>query len=157
MAEYHLECHEFCSLKPGTPMSEFISDMLAKGVSFRAIVRACDEKGYKTNMSTLARHKKHIVITAPPDPEPERPPTNIEILEAIIRKGFQNQANWRPTISDTMKAMDMWFRLTQGNPFDDLLDTLARASTGDTSAPPENARAISIPEELGDEGEEDEQ
>lgn len=53
---------------------------------------------------------------------------NIEILESIIQKGFQNQRNWKPTISDTMKAMDMWFRLTQGNPFDDLLDTLASAS-----------------------------
>jgi hypothetical protein len=92
-----------------------------------------DIKLYPANMS---RHKPHIVVTGR-DADPDidagsaHKANNIEILETIIQKGFQNAKNWKPTISDTMKAMDMWFRLTQGNPFDDLLDTLASAAIGE--------------------------
>lgn len=137
MSVFELDCPKNCSLRPGTPWSDFVSSRLANRVPQRAIVRAAAAEGFKLSAGTLARHVKHMRDpNAPLEPEPGVKVNNIEILEAIIQKGFRNQKNWRPTISDTMKAMDMWFKLTQGNPFEEFLDSLATAAldTGDGAA-----------------------
>lgn len=130
LTEFHLECPPDCSLREGTEWGPLVTKALVDGASLRTAAAEVVAAGGKANHSTIARHKRHIVVHQP-DASTEDAPAkanNIEILEAIIQKGFANQKNWKPTISDTMKAMDMWFRLTQGNPFDDLLDTLASAS-----------------------------
>ena len=132
MSVYHLECPNTCTFREGTPWSAKASEMLLAGKLYRAIQSEAAAEGETFSLMALTRHRRHIIV-AGAEPEPEVAPVkanNIEILEAIIQKGFANQKNWKPTISDTMKAMDMWFRLTQGNPFDDLLDTLAAASMG---------------------------
>ena len=131
--QYHLECPVSCSLRPDTNWGDRASYLLFSGLSLRRVVAIAKTEGFVTNVMSLSRHRKHIVVGEPALTEEEEAAApakvnNIEILESIIQKGFQNQRNWKPTISDTMKAMDMWFRLTQGNPFDDLLDTLASAS-----------------------------
>jgi len=128
---YHLECPESCSLRPGTPYGKLVSDLLHEGKTYRFIVEAGAKKGARLNTGTLFRHKKHVISDDLVPEEEIKPASNIDILEAIIAKGFANRKNWKPTIGDTMKAMDMWFRLTQGNPFDDLLDTLAQAGIQD--------------------------
>ena len=113
-----------------------VSDLLFSGMSLRHVSARVAENGGNVVLSTLSRHSRHIVagmdVSDVVEPAGKKA-TNIEILEGIIQKGFANQKNWKPTISDTMKAMDMWFRLTQGNPFDELLDTLAAAATGDAT------------------------
>jgi len=125
---YHLECPPNCSLRAGTKFGDKATLLLYEGKTYRTIVNAGAKEGVKLNTGTLFRHKKHIISHDIAEPEePVKQANNIEILEAIISKGFANRKNWKPTITDTMKAMDMWFRLTQGNPFDDLLDTLAQA------------------------------
>jgi hypothetical protein len=103
--------------------------MLLAKATLRRVQAAAAAEGVRLALQTINVHKRHIVVhgAAETGDVPAKA-NNIEILETIIQKGFQNQKNWKPTISDTMKAMDMWFRLTQGNPFDDLLDTLAAAS-----------------------------
>lgn len=128
--------------------------MLASGASYRAVIKSGVVAN--ANLRNLGNHRKHISTheEVPVSTEPTRKATNIEILEAIIQKGFANQKNWKPTIGDTMKAMDMWFRLTQGNPFDELLDTLAAAATGDDDPAPddESPDALGLPEDVaGDE------
>jgi hypothetical protein len=150
MADFYLECPDSCTFREGQPWSKEISAMLLDGTSYRKVVAAAAQEGIRTNLATLSRHRKHIVLSGQ-GPEPESPKaTNIEILETIIQKGFGNSKNWKPTISDTMKAMDMWFRLTQGNPFDDLLDTLAAASLGEEEPEEANPAAVSLPDEMED-------
>jgi hypothetical protein len=130
--EYHLECPDNCTFKEGTPWSQKATEGILAGTSFRRLVAAGAVEKQRFSLMTLSRHKKHIVVpNAAPSEDVVVKANNIEILETIIQKGFQNAKNWKPTISDTMKAMDMWFRLTQGNPFDELLDTLAAASIDD--------------------------
>jgi hypothetical protein len=125
---YHLECPGNCSLRSGTKFGDKASSLLYEGKTYRAVIGIAAKEGVTLNTGTLFRHRKHVISDDVPLPEDDvKPATNIEILEAIISKGFANRKNWKPTIGDTMKAMDMWFRLTQGNPFDDLLDTLAQA------------------------------
>jgi hypothetical protein len=128
-----LECPELCSLKEGSKWGKQASDMLVAGASLRTVIAAAAKDNIVLHTGTLSRHKKHIVMSADDsgDAQSAEKATNIEILETIIQKGFANRKNWKPTISDTMKAMDMWFRLTAGNPFDELLNTLAAASVGD--------------------------
>ena len=138
--EWTLNCPPLCTFRPGTPFSDRVTLWLLKRRPYRAIIGALHDAGQKTNLAVLTRHKKHITVQTTPvmtalDPDSVLPPpesraTNIEILETIIQRGFANSKQWKPTISDTMKAMDMWFRLTQGNPFDELLDTLASAGLG---------------------------
>ena len=134
---YVTECPDNCSLGPKTQYGPMVSEGLANGRSYRQMIAEASKTGGVIYPGTIGRHKKHVHITGrstdPDDPleSVKSQATNIEILETIIQKGFQNSRNWKPTISDTMKAMDMWFRLTQGNPFDDLLDTLASASIGE--------------------------
>ena len=149
--DYHLECSGTCSLRAGTSFSDAATEMLLSGKSIRQIVAAAAMAGYKTNVATISRHKQHVVLHTAEQPEVLTPKaSNIEILESIIAKGFENRKNWKPTISDTMKAMDMWFRLTQGNPFDELLDTLAAAGMGDEDPATEGGPRgveVSIPDE----------
>ena len=141
MAEYDLECSERCSLRPDSPHGGRVTAMLADGKSYRAIVAALRADDVRIDLATISRHRRHMVERDVSVPEgPAVKPTNIEILESIISKGFENRRNWKPTIGDTMKAMDMWFRLTSGNPFDELLDTLAMAGVGD-----ENPEAAGVP------------
>jgi len=130
---YVLECPENCSLGPRTLVGNKVTEWMLDGKTYRWIVDEVKALyDYKLFPGTMTRHKKHVIVTGrapdPPEADSRYKANNIEILETIIQKGFQNSKNWKPTISDTMKAMDMWFRLTQGNPFDDLLDTLAAAA-----------------------------
>jgi hypothetical protein len=145
---YTLACGDNCSFGPETKWGLRVSDAMVEGKTYRAIQEMAKAEGDTIWPGTISRHKKHILITgrgemianAPP-PISEKP-NNIAILEEIIARGFDNRKNWKPTISDTMKAMDMWFRLTQGNPFDDLLNTLAAASLGETEAAESNPQAV---------------
>lgn len=131
-----VECGELCSLRNGTVWGEKATAALVAGTTYRAIVEDAAKDGVKIHPGTLSRHARHIpaLRPAPPPALVGAKATNIEILETIIQKGFANSANWKPTISDTMKAMDQWFRLTAGNPFDELLDALATAALTDEEA-----------------------
>ena len=140
MVGFHLECPPNCSLREDSPWGLEASKLLMAGTSYRKIVALGRAEGLSIVLGTLTRHRKHIVPNDRVDNPEEKTAaraTNIEILETIIQKGFVNAKNWKPTISDTMKAMDMWFKLTQGNPFDELLDTLASAGIGE-----ENPEAV---------------
>lgn len=157
LTDYHLQCPDPCSLKEGTVWGAQATEMLLAGKSLRTIVAAAAAQHVAIQLSTLSRHKKHIVANGPSAEASDTPrATNIEILEAIIAKGYANQKNWKPTIGDTMKAMDFWFKLTQGNPFDDLLDTLASASMGESEVESlvEAPEASGLPDEVLDEDEE---
>jgi hypothetical protein len=146
VAPFHLECPYNCSLREGTPHGAFVTERLVAKDSFRSIVTTLAAKKVKMSLGTISRHNKHIVLanTSPEDDE-EAHVSSIVILDAIIQKAYQNKKNWKPTISDALKAMDMHFRLTNGSPFDELLNTLADASVED-----ENPAAISAPGELED-------
>jgi len=159
---YVMECPETCSLRPGSKVGVQVTEWMLDGKTYKWIiaeVKALD--GWKLYPATMTRHKRHIKVTGrAPDPKDEADrykANNIEILETIIQKGFQNASNWKPTISDTMKAMDMWFRLTQGNPFDDLLDTLASAALGEEIEETNRSAVATLDESLVDLEPEEEQ
>lgn len=138
-------------MREGTPWGAKATEMLLAGTSFRKIQAAAAAEGVKIALQTLSLHRRHISVHEPVDAETAAAKaSNIEILEEIIQKGFANRKNWKPTISDTMKALDMHFRLTQGNPFDELLDTLAAASLGEEEPEEANPDAISDIDEQED-------
>ena len=133
--EYELKCSDQCSLKNRTE----ISDALARGESYNSIAAT-----FKVALSTLSRHRKHMRI-AQPDVlvEPDARIPHLSVLEAIIAAGWANRGKWRPTIGDTMKAMDMYLKMTQGSAFQDLLDALASdVAEDDEPSIVENPQAV---------------
>lgn len=98
----------------------------------------------------LSRHLREI------QPEAESPidiagakrgrGSDLDVLEEIIAAGWRNSGNWKPTIQDTLKAMDMKLRLTKGSVFDDLFATIDAAVEED-DLPPENPEAAEDPPE----------
>lgn len=146
-------------MRPQTEFSDLVTRALIAKKSYRTIQSMVAQEGGKVGLPVLARHRKHIRIVEIAD-EPETPeeltapPQMVDILQAIIQKGFANRKNWRPTIGDTMKAMEFWFKITQGNPFDELLNALAAATTGDDTKQ-ENTSALGTLDETGTEDEDD--
>lgn len=118
--EYTISCSEKCSLRT----NQVVNDDIARGISPKVI--AAREKLVEM---TVYRHKKHVHLVNQPE-EPTAPATSekvrhLDVLESIIAAGWQNREKWKPTIGDTMKAMDMYQKMTQGSVFQDLLDALA--------------------------------
>lgn len=143
--EYTVTCSEQCKLHARRE----VNDALVTGRSYKSIIEAFPG----TNLSNLSRHRRHLAVEGaklevmkPQKAEKpgERVP-HVQVLEAIIAAGWQNREKWRPTIGDTMKAMDMYQKITQGSAFQDLLDALASdiADDGDAFGDIEAPEAIS--------------
>jgi hypothetical protein len=54
--------------------------------------------------------------------------SDIEALEAIIKRGQQYIPTWRITPSEYFKALDMYYKLTKGSAFDGLMSSFAAAA-----------------------------
>jgi hypothetical protein len=120
--EYTLTCPPDCSLRERSE----VSDAIASKVPYSRV-----SKTFGISTGTLSRHRKHMHIEDSSPEDPSGVPAldgkvpHLSVLEAIIAAGWANRSKWRPTIGDTMKAMDMYQKVTQGSAFQDLLDALA--------------------------------
>lgn len=139
--EYQTTCSDKCLLKH----RKDVNDALASGLSYNKIIASMAG----TNKSNLSRHRRHVLVVGAPEPTAPATRTSdrvphVQVLEAIIAAGWENRAKWRPTIGDTMKAMDMYQKHTQGSAFQDLLDALASdiSDEEDEYQPPENPEAL---------------
>jgi hypothetical protein len=54
--------------------------------------------------------------------------TDLEIIEQMIQAGGARAADFKMTPSETMKAMELKYKLTQGSAFEGMLDSLNRAA-----------------------------
>lgn len=155
---YYPSCtNQRCSLhveKIGDKKSQAIADAY-EGVRDAAFLAAVDRiVGEHIPTSNVRRHAEkhlHLVVEAQ-EPTGEKV-GDIEILDTIIKKGFQHSASWRPTIKDTMDAMAMKLKLGGENPFQDMLDMMDSAL--DLADETEARDAHGLPDELGDPEEQD--
>lgn len=144
---YTLSCGVTCPLRE----SDEVNRGLANGKSLARLARE-----NHLMVSTLQKHRRHVrpvlldVKEAPEEPENESVEvengpkvSNLGVLEAIIASGWKNRAKWRPTITDTLKAMEMHQRMTQGSAFQDLLDALSAGSVEE----PDSEEADDLPSE----------
>lgn len=79
----------------------------------------------------MQRHLGHYREKEPEgDAGPSLPPGkragDLEILDQIIQRGFENSRAWRPTIKDTIEAMKLKMQMTGNSAFDDMLRAMER-------------------------------
>lgn len=120
------------------PLCQFHPDKIGEGAA--AALLAVRESGYGVTIfsrratqilgrpivgSSASRHLNHYREYAPlADPEPGEIPEkvgDVALLDRIIASGARNSKNWKPTIGDTLKAMEMKLRLTGNSAFEDML------------------------------------
>jgi hypothetical protein len=121
--------------------------------------RSAEILGHPSSMSAIARHLRHYrdsdTDTSPSGPS--KAAGDLEILNEIIKKGFENSGSWKPTIKDTMEAMKLKASLTGHSVFQDMIDAMDQAldlEDGDEEEAPENPEALGELEEQAPEDEE---
>lgn len=125
----------------------------ARVATNRIITRASAELGIKLTNGAVGRHlsghlrvEEELTAVEPGEkPEGGKSASDLEVLEGIITAGWKNSGNWRPSIQDTLKAMDMKYKLTQGSVFDEFFDAISGAQMDDEEAgdsAPENPAAL---------------
>lgn len=134
-------CTSQCSFRPeviGPGAAAALLAIRASGAGARVFSkRASEILGRPVNQSSVQRHLKHYRELEPIEEAQEETMqaggkvTDLEILDRIISAGARNAKNWKPTIGDTLKAMEMKLRLTGNSAFEDMLAAMAAASVDD--------------------------
>jgi hypothetical protein len=86
--------------------------------------------GFRLNPSSIGRHRqKHLVSPEKASENAEMGKlSDVEALEAIISRGQQFIPTWRITPTEYFKALDLYYKLTKGSAFDDLMSSFAAAA-----------------------------
>ncbi len=168
---YFPACHPKCSLRAdliGAEASDRVTAAYHEGISPAAYTRTIiGILGYNLDRSIVRRHITHFreeetelpAETAQTTDTPAKV-SDMDILDSIIAAGARNSKSWKPTIADTLKAMDMKLKLGGENPFQAMLDAMDSAlnlADGDLDklGPAMEARdALGLPDELDDPEEE---
>jgi hypothetical protein len=149
-------CSTLCSFSADKLGDNFLTvhGWFEEGVSVRGIViKAEDELGISVSQTSAFRHhKRHLRAVfdgetpSEVDVRTKRTASDLDVLEGIISAGWRNSGNWKPTIQDTLKAMDMKLRLTKGSVFEDFFTDIDAALLEDEApavpAAPENPEAV---------------
>jgi hypothetical protein len=124
--------------------------------------RAGELLGHPVSASSVARHLRHYREADTGESSPSKPSKaagDLDILNEIIKKGFENSGSWKPTIKDTMEAMKLKASLTGHSVFQDMIDAMDRAldledEDEEEQEAPENPAALGELEELAPEEQE---
>ena len=156
-------CGPTCSL--GVSSKKFTPEQVAtihawfeKGDSYVSMVRrAAEWPGikYPIDVKSLRTHHDRHLSLAKVGGRAKKI-DSIEVLKTVIAEGFSNSGRWRPTLNDTMRAVQLLNQIqgsSNSNAFDDLMDAIEAAAAGDFSheddEAPENAAATGNPDESG--------
>lgn len=121
-------CPQACSFHPDTIGPGAAAALLAireNGAGQNVFARRAKEiLGHPVPLSNVARHLRHYKEATSPDapaPLDGKKPSDLEILDAVILRGFQHSHTWKPTIKDTIEAMKLKLQMTGNSAFDDLI------------------------------------
>ena len=126
-------CGPRCSLNAkniGEERATLVHGWLEAGKNDEEVALAAQTAGFRLNPSSIGRHRqKHLVA---PDKAGENAEmgklSDVEALEAIIKRGQQFIPTWRITPTEYFKALDLYYKLTKGSAFDDLMSSFAAAA-----------------------------
>lgn len=115
---------------------EFAADTLrwyGEGRTIDWMVKESERLGRKLSTAAISRHKRHLEEGQDEPVDPETGEVNhLEVLQRIIKQGAKRSHTWRVGPAETMKAMEMYYRLTQGSVMQDLFGALTAAASGET-------------------------
>lgn len=161
-------CSLTCSLNVENIGEDLAGELLAlseAGHGRPKVLALALERGAKVSSGAVQRHlANHLrpeeATESVEDAAGGSIPT-VELLDSIITSGYRNRRNWKPTIQDVMKAMEMKLRVTGASAFEDFFDAIDSAVLGDADHEdeeegPENLEALLSEGEREPEEEDDE-
>jgi hypothetical protein len=149
-------CPKNCSLNavslPGK-VGELIHGWFEEGNTYAEIQNKAKAVGVRVSNGALGRHKtRHLVPLEDGDPlvEEEGSGSDLEVLELIIRKGGRSLRGKQINVGvdGVLRAIDLKYKLTQGNVFETFLQAMGGALD-------ELDQAGGAPEEEGTDGQGD--
>ena len=126
-------CQSRCSLNAknlGENRAELVHKWYESAMNDDEIAQAALDAGFRLNPSAVGRHRaKHLVKPGDAGPDAEMGNlSDVEALEAIIKQGQRYIPTWRITPTEYFKALDLYYKLTKGSAFDDLMSSFASAA-----------------------------
>ena len=138
-------CSKLCSLSAEQTTVEAAGLFLrwfCEGANNALVQEKAAIIGFRLSLGAIGRHRaSHLVpIGNDPteDPEDDGPPmSDIDILESFIQKGARSLrlTTSRITPEMTMKAMELKYKLTQGNAFQGFMDAVNQAFMAEDGGP----------------------
>lgn len=114
------------------------------------IVLAVRAMGHSTSAGAVSRHRKghlRVHVEAPVAPQDVEDMSDLDILRAIIKKGAQYIPTWKLGPRETMQALDMYYRLTQGSAMADMFAAIAAAANQSEDVEEIDVPAAQAPDE----------
>lgn len=141
-----VDCSEKCWAHPSKLGShtEEIHAMFEAGDGDDAIVLAVRALELNTSAGAVSRHRKnHLQPWAEPEAEPQdvEDMSDLDILRSIIKRGARFIPTWKLGPRETMQALDMYYKLTQGSAMADLFASIAAAANKDDDTHEQNIPA----------------
>ena len=125
-------CTRACSLHPDNldfDTLTWYNDR--RGEAF--IIAESDRLGRKLSAGSISRHRKHLDYEDENAPEDDgKPVDHLTVLQKMISQGAKRSEQWRIGPAETLKAMEMYYRLTQGSAMASLLEGLTAVAAGST-------------------------
>lgn len=102
-----------------------------------AFMTAESEKlGRKLSPAALSRHRQHLDEVDEDDLLNESSDGHVdhlEVLQKIITAGAKRSKSWRVGPAETMKAMELYYRLTEGSAMESLFAKLTAVAAGESA------------------------
>jgi hypothetical protein len=127
-------CTRSCSHHPDN--LAFSEDALAwynEGRSVSWIVAESKKKGRQLSQAAISRHRKHLDEEAEVEESADGSVDHLKVLQTIIAQGAKRAHTWRVGPKETMDAMNMYYRLTQGSAMEGLLSALTAVAAGESA------------------------
>jgi hypothetical protein len=122
-------CSRQCSLHPDNlTFSDETTEWYNAGWTVDRMVQQSVKLGRKLSTAALSRHRRHLVEEADTVDESGENLSHLQVLEKIIAVGAKRAHTWRIGASETLKAIEMHNRLTQGAALADLMGALTMAA-----------------------------
>jgi hypothetical protein len=101
-----------------------------QGLNDKEIAKNAFVAGFALSTGAIGRHRQNHLEPLGEQRESRgtRKRTDLEIIEEMIQAGGDRASQFRMTPSETMKAMELKYKLTQGSAFEGMLDALALAA-----------------------------
>lgn len=132
-------CTPGCSLNDrNVPFPDLLLQWFCDGNNNTEILAKSDALGHHLSNGAIGRHRSAHLLPAhqvgvfdPFEEASDEKVDHIKVLEQIIARGAKGIAVARIGPDMTLRAMDMFYKLTQGNVMDDFMSALTAAVTAD--------------------------
>lgn len=135
-------CKRTCNCNAeNLPFADELLDWYNQRKGYKWIIAASEAKGRRLTLGGLSRHRRHLdyaiddeeIVAQEGEVAVDSTADHLKVLQLIIKQGARKANTWRIGPAETLKAMDMYYKLTQGSVMQDLFGALAAAAAGDES------------------------